>query len=141
MKRSSSVILALSLLFFVGCGNKSENKNTPSCEALIKSKNYQEATSVCENECNNGKGDSCTILGLLYAKGQGVTKDHKKAIEYLTKACNSNSAKGCLNLGVMYANGMGVPKDTKKATFLFRKACDLGEQEGCKHYQRLVNKS
>jgi TPR repeat protein len=51
------------------------------------------------------------VLGVMYAKGQGVAKDDRLAVEWYRKAAEQGDADAQTNLGFMYANGRGVAKD------------------------------
>ena len=50
-------------------------------------------------------------LGVMYAEGQGVTKDYKKALYWFEKSAKQGFVKAQNNLGQMYYNGEGVTKD------------------------------
>src|SRR4051795_1066677 len=50
-------------------------------------------------------------LGLLYARGQGVTQDYAQAAQWYEKAAVQGVPAAQYNLGVMYANGQGVAAD------------------------------
>src|SRR5690242_18341587 len=59
-------------------------------------------------QCDAGEPNGCLQLGLLYARGQGVTRDWAQAARYYELACDRGSAEGCSNLGGLYALGQGV---------------------------------
>ncbi len=50
-------------------------------------------------------------LGLMYANGQGVTKNYVEAAKWWRLAAEQGDAPAQFNLGVMYFNGLGVPQD------------------------------
>ncbi len=50
-------------------------------------------------------------LGLMYAEGQGLPRDHTEAGKWFRKAADQGDAKAQADLGVSYANGLGVPQD------------------------------
>ncbi len=64
-----------------------------------------------------GQGDSTaqTKLGLLYARGQGVSKDYTQARQWYEKAAEQGSAEAQLQLGWLYFVGLGVSMDSMKA--------------------------
>jgi uncharacterized protein len=68
-------------------------------------------------------------LGLMYAKGEGVTKDKHKALEWCTRSAEQGNPEAQLNLGIIYANGDSVAKDKKKAFAWFTKAAKQGLAE------------
>jgi len=89
-----------------------------------------EATSLA-TECDSGKAESCTKLGLLYSGGKGVAKDLKRAADFYQKGCDAGDAAGCGLLGFAYATGAGAPLDAKRAVGFFQRACDAGDAAGC----------
>ena len=44
----------------------------------------------------------CTILGIMYANGDGVEEDFSKAAKLLKKACDGGDMNGCRNLDIIY---------------------------------------
>lgn len=91
-------------------------------------------------QCKLGKKDLCFILGMMYARGEGVRKDLEMAVSLYKKACDIGNAPGCTGLGVMYAKGEGVEKDPKKAVSLLKKACDMGGATACNNLKILKEK-
>jgi TPR repeat protein len=65
-------------------------------------------------------------LGLMYARGEGVTKDHKEALKWFRKAAEQGHAVGQRNTGLIYEKGEGVTKDYKEAVKWYRKAAEQG---------------
>ena len=63
-------------------------------------------------------------LGVMYAKGQGVTQDYKEAMEWYRRSADQGFAIAQSNLGVMYANGQGVTQDYKAAVKWLRLAAE-----------------
>ena len=72
-------------------------------------------------------------LGVMYAKGEGVTQDYDEAAKWIHKAAGQGDAQAQVNLGVMYAKGEGVKQDYKEAEGWFHKAAGQG------HAQAQVN--
>jgi len=96
--------------------------------------------ALYEKECNQGDAAACTMLGILYAKGDGVAKDIQRAIELYRKACDAGDAWGCSNLAFKYKNGNGLEKDMKQAATLFEKACLAGNGQSCNEAGRLYER-
>ncbi len=65
-------------------------------------------------------------LGLLYANGQGVTKDDAQARQWYEKAAAQGRADAQANLGILYDYGRGVPQDFKKAVYWYRLSAHQG---------------
>jgi len=82
-------------------------------------------------ECEQGKYESCSFLGMTYAYGSGVAKDEARAVAFYQRACDGGFAPGCYALGSKYASGTGVAKDEARAAALYQKACDGGSDAGC----------
>jgi hypothetical protein len=76
-----------------------------------------------------GDAKAQTALGLMYAKGQGVTKDDAQAVTWFRKAAEQGDAEAQFNLGLMYAKGRGVTKDDAQAVTWYRKSADQGYAE------------
>ncbi len=75
------------------------------------------ADSFQETKAKAEKGESSAQynLGVMYAHGQGVTKDEAEAVKWYRKAAEQGEAIAQYNLGVMYAHGNGVIKDEVEA--------------------------
>ena len=54
-------------------------------------------------------------LGLMYAKGDGVTQDHKTAVKWYTLSAEQGNASAQYSLGIMYDVGRGVEQDYVKS--------------------------
>lgn len=65
-------------------------------------------------------------LGLLYARGGEVARDHKKALDLFSKASKSSPRVAVFNQAVLLKIGEGVPRDEEKAQALLRKARNAG---------------
>ena len=65
-------------------------------------------------------------LGLLYANGQGVTKDDVQARQWYEKAAVQGHAEAQVNLGSLYDYGRGIPQDFKLAAKWYRRSADQG---------------
>ena len=69
-------------------------------------------------------------LGLMYANGQGVSRNETTAVYWFRRAAEQGHALGQNNLGVMYQNGQGVEKDDCAAAHWYRKAAEQGHTGG-----------
>lgn len=67
------------------------------------------------------------LLGIAYAKGDGVAKNDGQAAEWYKKAAAKGDVNAELDLGVAYANGTGVPKDLARAITWWNKAAEKDE--------------
>ena len=87
------------------------------------------------------QGDSIAqfILGLMYAKGEGVLKDDAEAVRWYRLAAEQGDASAQFNLGVMHADGRGVLKDSVLAHMWCNIAGANGHEaarEGRDHLER-----
>ena len=69
-------------------------------------------------------------LGLMYDKGEGVSRDAVQAVAWYRKAAEQGHASAQSNLGAMYARGEGVPKDLVIAYMWRNLAAALGDELG-----------
>jgi len=65
-------------------------------------------------------------LGLIYAQGLGVPKDHAKATEWFRKAARAGHVLAAYNLGFRHLRGEGTPRNAKTAAAWFRRAAGAG---------------
>ena len=65
-------------------------------------------------------------LGLLYANGQGVTKDDAKARQWYEKAAIQGHVEAQVNLGVLLMYARGGQQDYKMAVYYLRLAANQG---------------
>ena len=65
-------------------------------------------------------------LGLLYANGQGVTKDDAKARQWYEKAAVQGHTEAQVNLGVLLMYARGGQQDYKMAVYYLRLAANQG---------------
>jgi TPR repeat protein len=97
-------------------------------EALVayKSSDFKTALSEWLPLAKQGNAEAQTYLGIMYAKGQGVSPDFQEAIAWTRKAAEQGSADAQNNLGIVYYNGQGVAQDYQAAAAWFRKAAAQG---------------
>ena len=82
-----------------------------------------------KKEADAGKAYAQYNLGVMYANGIGVPKDHAEAVKWFRKAADQGDADAQNNLGVMYANGIGMPMDHAEAVKWYRLAADQGDAD------------
>ncbi len=120
-----------------------------------------------ENRCNQGDGDACYKLGLMYENGF-LKKDrydlnskrictevdalfadancanythknpnYQKAVAIYNRAISLGSSDAYNGLAVLYIKAKGVKQNFKKAKELFWKSCNKGNSTGCYNYSLL----
>jgi hypothetical protein len=85
----------------------------------------------CKKQCQQGNAPSCTRLGLMSERGEGVGKDPAKAAALYDKACAGDDVPACSRLGEMLIAGTGLAPDEKRAMTLLHKACTAGWAKAC----------
>ena len=69
-------------------------------------------------------------IGMLYWKGQGVTKDYFEALNWMRRAADLNHAGAQAKLGYLYTQGIAVQQDYEQAFQWFSKAAQQGDIDG-----------
>jgi TPR repeat protein len=72
------------------------------------------------------KGDprAQTDLGLMYARGIGVTKDYAIAMRWFQRAAEQGAPHAVYLIGLMHERGFGVPRDYAAALAWYRRAAE-----------------
>lgn len=93
-------------------------------EALkaYKAKDYETALNIWQEEAKFKSDRAMANLGLMYLKGDGVTKDFTIAKEWFDKASEYDNDSANYNLALMYQSKIGVEEDVEKAIEYFRRA-------------------
>ncbi len=65
-------------------------------------------------------------MGLMYAQGLGVPKNHATATQWFKKAAQGGHILAAYNLGFRHLKGEGVAQDLKIAAAWFRRAAGAG---------------
>ena len=66
------------------------------------------------------------LLGMLYADGEGGSRDGRQALSWFRKAARQGFADAQYELGLRYENGSGVSKNLQTATQYYRQAAQQG---------------
>ena len=105
---------------------------------------YATALAGLQNYAEQGNATAQSILGLMYANGEGVPKDAAEAVRWFRLAAEQGTARAQFNLGFMYANGEGVPKDDVTAYAWLNIAAAQGQSsanEGKEHVAKHMTQS
>ena len=70
-------------------------------------KDYNEAAKWFKKAAQRGYAKAQINLGIMHAKGEGVTQDYKKAVKWFKKAAEQELAPAQYNLAGMYDKGEG----------------------------------
>src|SRR5258707_764833 len=87
---------------------------------------YATAIRLWRPLADKGEVEAQYNLGVMYDKGQGVTRDYAIAVSWFRKAADQGFAAAQLSLGIMYENGLGVPQEFTTAVNWYRRAADQG---------------
>ena len=107
--------------------------------SAYRAKQFSQAAELYRKACDGGERKGCHDLGLMYYRGEGMTKDLTRAGGLFKRACDAGGTGGCLDLGLMYLRGEGVPKDLNRAADLYMRACDAGAPPGCTDLGRMYH--
>jgi len=76
-----------------------------------------------------GDGRAAHRLGLMYYRGQGVTRDYASARDWWMTGVEQGDASSAFNLGVLYRRGLGVERDMARTIEWWRRAAQAGLAE------------
>ena len=65
-------------------------------------------------------------LGLMYARGHGVTQNYQEARSWYVRAARQSDPVACYNLGLIHLHGQGVPPSNVEAYKWFALAFAFG---------------
>ncbi|MEA2019130.1 MAG: tetratricopeptide repeat protein [Campylobacterota bacterium] len=90
-----------------------------------KKGSYKKAMDSFIIASNNDDNRAMLVIGIMYANGDGITKDPAKSLEWFTKAANANNSHAFSKLGNIYAS----KEDYKNAVKWFKKAALKGDNK------------
>ena len=88
--------------------------------------NYKTAIEQWQALIKEGRPEGLFFLGVMYAEGKGLEKNHVKAFELYSEAAQKDHVPAQYNLGNQYATGEGVTQDFSKAEYWWTKAAEGG---------------
>jgi uncharacterized protein len=88
---------------------------------------YTEALRLFEKASGMGSRIAVTDTGLIYLRGQSVSKNYPRARELFEEAEDKGDLLATALIGHLYQNGEGVVQDYGRAAQLYQKAADAGE--------------
>jgi len=89
-------------------------------------KDYSVAVGPLEEMANSGLPEAQSLLGRLYAEGNGLERDFLASMELFRSAAAQGDADGLYYLGYSYLHGSGVEVDRMQALAYFILAADRG---------------
>jgi TPR repeat protein len=97
--------------------------------AAYKSQDYATAYRLYRSLADSGNVYAQGIIGIMYAKGEGVPQNDAEAVKWYRLAADQGNAEAQTNLGVKYARGQGVPQDYITAYMWFYLSAAQGDQD------------
>ena len=88
--------------------------------------NYLYAFDEFRELALNGDAASQYRLGVMYDRGEGVTKDEKEAASWYIKAASQDDTRAQFAVAEMYSQGRGVQQDDKMAVKWYLEAAGHG---------------
>lgn len=101
---------------------------------------YEVALKVLMPLAQQGLAEAQTIIGYMFANGDGVPRDDAVAVLWFRKAAEQGNADGQTNLGYMYATGRGITKDKDEAIRWYLYAAEQGNDEAQQNLLGLFSK-
>ena len=96
------------------------------CKSYYDAEDYKRAFPACSRAAEQGDAKAQYNLGVMYAKGKGVSKNAREAVKWFRLAAEQGYAAAQTGLGLMYAEGKGVSKNDREAAKWFRLAAEQG---------------
>jgi len=93
---------------------------------MLATKTFSADINSLQKQAEAGDAEAQSELGMIYAKGQGVTQDFSEAAKWIRKAAEQGVAQAQYNLGGMYSSGQGVVQDYVEAVRWYGKAAEQG---------------
>jgi TPR repeat protein len=90
-------------------------------------RNYGEAAKWYRAAADQGWPEAQTLLGMMYAKGQGVAQNDAEAANWFHKAADQGLAEAQTILGAVYVKGQGVAQNYVLAHMWFNLAAAQGD--------------
>ena len=76
---------------------------------------YKTALEKFKPLADKGNAKAQRHIGLMYFRGEGVSRNYKEALKWYRKSAKQGNANAQVSLGTMYLQGYGVRKDYKEA--------------------------
>lgn len=108
--------------------------------AAYERQDYKTAVKLWRKVANTGDSSGQSILGAMYAQGQGVPQDYAESIRWYRLAAAQGEVKAQAKLGYMYANAQGTGRDYLRA-YVWSSLAAMGGQKEAVKVRDLAEKS
>jgi hypothetical protein len=122
-RRTTLALLLIALAVFPAAAQDYEQSL-----AAAKKGDYATALKILNPLAEKGMANAQHDLGVLYAKGQGVTQNDAVAARWFQKAAEGGHNNAKYLLGTMYYRGRGVPQDLVEAHMWLSLAAERGSK-------------
>jgi TPR repeat protein len=85
----------------------------------------------CSRQCAGGDAASCTRLGLMHERGEGVEQSAPLALVAYQHACERADIPGCSRAGALKVAAAHDESEAHAGLLLLKKACNAGWSAGC----------
>jgi hypothetical protein len=103
-------------------------------------KDYKDMVRDLKPQAESGNAAAWMKLGILYYRGQGVSRDYAEAARLFRLAAEKGDPYAQSNLAYMCEIGEGVPQDYKEAAKWYLKAAEQGNTQALFFVGRLYEK-
>jgi TPR repeat protein len=111
-------------------GNAGESLGVaPQPSISVGAPQEDEAIARVQLRSQSGDPDAMNNLGILYARGRGVTKSYAMAVKWFRESALQGYAPAMVNLGTMYQLGAGAHRNYRRAYAWLRVALAFGVPE------------
>jgi len=102
------------------------NEDIASAANALKSGNYSQAMAMAQPLAEKGNPDAQLLMGIMYMRGLGISKDMSMAYDMYRKAAEQGQAAAMHNLASMHYRGEGVRINFSEAREWNKKAAEAG---------------
>src|SRR5512147_916113 len=112
LKGSSVMRCVLFAVFLVAAGaTVSAADSYRDAVIAVHREDYDLAARLFRPLAEQGHAGAQSLLGVLYANGQGVLQSHKVAAQWYQKAADQGDAAAQFQLGMLSVGGQGMPQN------------------------------
>lgn len=114
-----------------GSASTSEDTGAPQekAAAAYERGDFAKTLEIVRPLAEAGDDWSQAILGLMYWKGEGISRNYDSALHWFLEASKRGNNSAKTYIGYMYEQGQGLPKDEREALQWFREAAEGGIAE------------
>ncbi len=129
---------ALALIWFNRAAQNNFSKPI-RVKKVLKTKGTSQRFIFAKAAAAKGNSRAQFDLGMMYRKGEGVSKNDALAFNYFHKAARNNSVEAKFQMGLNFAEGRGVRKQSQLAKYWFKLAAKAGHLKAMAHLASLEN--